>query len=97
MLLTLLYTALGLMGGFAAWRRQDTRRWLLFLNLIMIPRIAFLSTLENPEPRYVVELFAFVAASSGLALSPIEAGLLRSKLSSFVARLRQRAASPVSG
>jgi 4-amino-4-deoxy-L-arabinose transferase-like glycosyltransferase len=97
MLLTLLYTALGLMGGFAAWRRQDTRRWLLFLGLIMIPRIAFLSTLENPEPRYVVELFAFVAASSGLALASIEAGLLRSKLSSFVARLRQRAASPVSG
>jgi 4-amino-4-deoxy-L-arabinose transferase-like glycosyltransferase len=96
-LITLLYTAFGLMGGFVAWRHPDTRRWFFFLALIMIPRIAFLSTLENPEPRYVVELFAFVAAAGALAIASIEARPLRARLSGFVARLRQRAASPVSG
>ena len=39
------------------------------LALLVLPRLAFLSTIENPEPRYVVELFTFVIAASTLAIA----------------------------
>jgi hypothetical protein len=31
-------------------------------------RIGFFSTLENPEPRYVVEVFPFLSVLGGIAL-----------------------------
>jgi hypothetical protein len=65
--LTLFYTVLGLGGGWLLWREKRTRRWLLFLVLLIIPRLAFLSSLENPEPRYAVEFFVFVIAAGSLS------------------------------
>jgi len=87
MLLTLLYTALTLAGCAVFWRHKQSRVWLLFLALLIIPRIAFLSTLENPEPRYVVELFAFLAAASAVAVA---AATPRSFLAGAAALLRRR-------
>jgi 4-amino-4-deoxy-L-arabinose transferase-like glycosyltransferase len=96
MLLTLIYTGFGLIGCFILWRHNDARRWLLFLALLIVPRVAFLSTLENPEPRYVVELFVFVAAASAVALASTAPAALYARSAGWLARRRQRATSPAS-
>lgn len=70
-LLTWFYTLLGVAGGWMLWRAPGHRRWLLLVALMTLPRVAFLSTLENPEPRYVVELFPFLAALGGIAAASI--------------------------
>ena len=76
--LTWLYTLLAALGAWVMWRWCDSRRWLLMLALLVLPRLAFLSTLENPEPRYVVELFTFVMAAASLPFAgPVWSGALR--------------------
>ncbi len=68
------YTLLGLLGmwrlmkasGFA---RAHSRRWLGLVLLVVLPRWAYLSTLENTEPRYMVEIFPFLCVLGGLALA----------------------------
>ena len=65
--LTFLYTGIGLAGGWLLWREKRSRRWLLLLVLLIIPRLAFLSSMENPEPRYAVEFFVFVIAAGSLS------------------------------
>jgi len=65
--LTFLYTGLGLIGAWLMWRDKSSRRWLLLLALLIVPRLAMLARMENPEPRYVVEYFAFVVAVAGIA------------------------------
>jgi hypothetical protein len=67
--LTMLYTALGLLGAWLMWVNKTSRRWLLLITVLIIPRLAFLASLENPEPRYVVEFFGFVLAAGSLTLS----------------------------
>jgi len=69
--LTWLYTLLAIAGAWVLWKGRCSRVWLLLLVLLVIPRIAFLSSMENPEPRYVVELFTFIAAAGGIALARI--------------------------
>ena len=66
-----LYTLLALAGTFFLLRARDnaSRRWLLLVLLMVLPRIVFFSTVENPEPRYVVELFAFTAILGAVALA----------------------------
>jgi hypothetical protein len=66
-----IYTLLGVAGGWCLWRSRDvaTRRWLLLIALLIIPRIAFFSTIENPEARYMVEIFPFLAVLGGIALA----------------------------
>ena len=68
--LTLLYTWFGLVGGWFLWRSRQfaARRWLLLCVLVIFLRLAFFSTLENPEPRYVVEFFPFLTILGGIAL-----------------------------
>ena len=90
MLLTLLYSVLTLAGCVIFWRHKEARVWLLFLALLTLPRIAFLSTLENPEPRYVVELFAFLAAASAVAVAAITPGAFLAKASALVRRHRHK-------
>lgn len=65
--LTLLYTSLGLAGSALMWRDKPSRRWFLLLALLVLPRFVVLSILSHPEPRYTVELFAFVIAAGSLA------------------------------
>jgi hypothetical protein len=69
--LTWAYTLLGLLGGWLLWRSRDfaARRWVLLAGLIILVRLVFFSTIENPEPRYVVEIFPFLAVLGGIAIS----------------------------
>lgn len=69
--LTWIYTLLGIGGCWVLWRtrRAEARRWVLLTALIVILRLGFFSTLENPEPRYVVEFFPFLSIMGGIAIS----------------------------
>jgi hypothetical protein len=69
--LTWIYTLLGAVGAWLLWRTRsvDARRWVTLAALLMFLRLGFFSTLENPEPRYVVELFPFLAVLGGIAIS----------------------------
>ena len=68
--LTGFYTLLGGVGGWLLWRSRKfaARRWLLLASLIIFVRLAFFATLENPEPRYVVEFFPFLSILGGIAI-----------------------------
>lgn len=83
--LTLLYTALGVIGAWLMWRDKPSRRWLLLLLLLIVPRLAILARMENPEPRYVVEYFAFVVATASIATAAAY-DLLHSKMRSLLRR-----------
>lgn len=84
--LTFLYTLLGVAGGWFLWSSGlfTARRWLLLAALMIFLRIAFFATLENPEPRYVVEVFPFLSALGGIALVRLgtSSGSSRKNLSS---------------
>src|SRR5689334_19523068 len=73
--LTAIYSLLGVLGALLLLlaRNAEARRWVLLAALLMFIRLGFFATLENPEPRYVVELFPFliVLAGAGLALIKI--------------------------
>jgi 4-amino-4-deoxy-L-arabinose transferase-like glycosyltransferase len=71
MALTWIYTLLGVIGMEILRRSRRTRRWILLALMLTLPRLAFLSMLENPEPRYVVEYFPLVAALGGVAIAGI--------------------------
>ena len=68
-----LYTLLAIAGiillWFSGWRWS--RIWVTMAILIAVPRIAFFGTLENPEPRYLMELFFIAAILGGIAISRI--------------------------
>lgn len=72
--LTFVYTLLGVTGGWFLWSSGvfAARRWLLLAALMIVLRIAFFSTLENPEPRYVVEVFPFLSVLGGIAITRIK-------------------------
>ncbi|MGB2666546.1 MAG: hypothetical protein WAK48_21265, partial [Candidatus Acidiferrum sp.] len=57
-----LYVALALWGGAKLWRRPAARAPLAVLILYIVVRTAFLTTLETPEPRYVLECFPAILA-----------------------------------
>jgi len=78
-LLTWLYTVLAVAGAVIMWLDKSSRRWLLLLALLVIPRLAFLTSMENPEPRYVVEFFAFIIAVASISLAH-GCDLVRSRL-----------------
>ena len=80
-LLTGLYTSLGIIGGSILWisRKAGARRWLLLAALLVLTRIVFFATLENPEPRYVVEIFPFLSILGGIAAARITGFFLPSQ------------------
>jgi 4-amino-4-deoxy-L-arabinose transferase-like glycosyltransferase len=71
--LTAIYTLLGLAGGWLLWSSGEfaARRWLLLAALAIFLRLVLFSSLENPEPRYVVEFFPFLSILSGIAIARI--------------------------
>jgi hypothetical protein len=75
--LTALYTLLGLAGSWVLWRARTfaARRWLLLAVLAILLRLILFSSLENPEPRYLVEFFPFLSILGGIAISRIVAFL----------------------
>jgi len=68
--LTAIYTLLGLAGAWVLWssRQFEARQWLLLAVLAIGLRLAFFSSLENPEPRYVVEFFPILCVLGGIAI-----------------------------
>lgn len=71
--LTFFYTLMGIAGGWFLWQSREfaARRWLLLAGLMIFLRLGFFATLENPEPRYVVEVFPFLSILGGIALTRI--------------------------
>ncbi|HSQ24874.1 MAG TPA: hypothetical protein VLN44_10695, partial [Pyrinomonadaceae bacterium] len=76
--LTALYTLLGLGGVWFLWGsgKFEARQWLLLAGLAIILRLILFSSIENPEPRYVVEFFPFLSILGGIALTHV-LGLLK--------------------
>jgi hypothetical protein len=68
--LTAIYTLLGLAG---AWLLLESgfggRRWLLLTTLAIVLRLILFSSMENPEPRYLVEFFPLLAVLGGIAVA----------------------------
>ena len=69
--LTALYSLLGVVGAGLLWlsRSRDARMWVLLAALVIFVRLGFFATLENPEPRYTVELFPFLIILAGAGCS----------------------------
>jgi len=61
-LVNVLYLGLGLWGVLKLWNCREARAAVVVLALYMLVRTAFLTTLETPEPRYVLECFPAVMA-----------------------------------
>jgi hypothetical protein len=78
--LSFVYTLFGIAGGWFLWRTREfvSRQWLLLAALLIFLRLGFFSTMENPEPRYVVEFFPFLSILGGLAMVRV-GGLLTRK------------------
>jgi len=69
-LLNILYVALGIWGAIKLWRWSvAARSGVSLLLLYIVMRTAFLTTLETPEPRYVLECFPALIALGAVALS----------------------------
>jgi 4-amino-4-deoxy-L-arabinose transferase-like glycosyltransferase len=66
-LLNIVYVFLGIWGGWRLWRSGTGARWaLLFFLLYVVLRTAFLTTLETPEPRYVLECYPILLALAAI-------------------------------
>jgi 4-amino-4-deoxy-L-arabinose transferase-like glycosyltransferase len=76
--LNLIYTFLAF-AGLWALRRMRAWLWLFLVLAISLPRIAFFGTIENPEPRYLVELFIPAAILGGVFLSVVIARRSKSR------------------
>jgi 4-amino-4-deoxy-L-arabinose transferase-like glycosyltransferase len=85
--LTALYSLLGVVGGGLLWRSRDrnARRWLLLAALLIFLRLGFFATLENPEPRYTVEIFPFLIILAGAGASTIKAWVKASETATATA------------
>lgn len=70
-----IYVSLGLWGARRLWRHSALRPAVAFLVLYIVFRTAFLTTLETPEPRYVLVCFPLLIA---LAAQLFEASPARS-------------------
>lgn len=67
--LTWLYTLLALGGVLILAAGRRSLLWLFMAASLCVPRIVFFSTLENPEPRYFVELFLIAGILGGVFIS----------------------------
>jgi hypothetical protein len=68
--LTALYSVLGLAGAWFLWTsgKLEARSWLLLVVLAIGLRLVLFSSIENPEPRYLVEFFPFLSILGGIAI-----------------------------
>jgi hypothetical protein len=72
--LTAFYTLLGMAGGIGLYssRKSEARRWLLMVGLAIFLRLALFTSMENPEPRYLVEFFPFLSILGGIAIARLK-------------------------
>jgi hypothetical protein len=77
------YTILAFAGALVMLlsRWSDARIFSLMTVLIFLPRAIFISTLENPEPRYFMEYFLFAAVLAGIAMSGLSIRCGRGRVS----------------
>jgi len=61
-LLNVVYAGLGIWGAWRLWRYPATRVTVAFFVAYLVVRTAFLTTLETPEPRYVLVCFPALLA-----------------------------------
>jgi 4-amino-4-deoxy-L-arabinose transferase-like glycosyltransferase len=57
------------LAAIAGWARCRNAEWLGLLVLFVVLRSAFLGTLENPEPRYTLEMYPIVIVLAAAALA----------------------------
>jgi hypothetical protein len=71
--LTAIYTLLGLAGVWLLLEsgKFDARRWVLLTALAIVLRLILFSSMENPEPRYLVEFFPFLSILGGIAIARV--------------------------
>jgi hypothetical protein len=71
--LTAIYTLLGLAGAWLLWdsKKSGARSWLLLTGLAMLLRLILFSSMENPEPRYLVEFFPLLSVLGGIAIARV--------------------------
>jgi hypothetical protein len=67
--LTFAWTIAGWVGAWRIALSPASRRWLLLVAVLVVPRLALLASLENPEPRYMVEFVPVVTAIAATALA----------------------------
>ena len=68
--LNMFYVGLGIWGAARLWRSNPAARVaIIFLALFMVLRTAFLTTLETPEPRYVLVCFPALIALGAQAFA----------------------------
>ncbi len=69
--LTALYTMLSLAGAWFLWTsgRFAARQWVLLIFLAIVLRLILFSSIENPEPRYLVEFFPMLSILGGVAIA----------------------------
>ncbi len=68
--LNLFYVGLGICGAVRLWRSNPAARVVIvFLALFTVLRTAFLTTLETPEPRYVLVCFPALMAMGAQAFA----------------------------
>jgi len=68
--LTWVYTLLGVVGAWLLWRARSYR-WVLMVALLIFLRLGFFATLENPEPRYTVEIFPLLMLVGAAGISVV--------------------------
>src|SRR6516164_9476948 len=67
-LVNVLYLAFGVWGATRLWQRRRARAAIALLVAYIVVRTAFLTTLETPEPRYVLECFPALIALAAAGL-----------------------------
>jgi hypothetical protein len=67
--LTFAWSALAAVGAVRALRHADAQRWVLLAALVVIPRLALLAAMENPEPRYTMAFFPLLTVFAACALA----------------------------
>jgi len=60
--LNIVYVGLGLWGAWKLWRFRGAQPAVMVMLLYIVVRTAFLTTLETPEPRYVLVCFPALIA-----------------------------------
>jgi hypothetical protein len=72
-LLTLTWSVFGVAGAVRLVSEPASRFGLVLLAMLVVPRLVLLGTMENPEPRFMVELFPFLSVLAGVAMSSMGA------------------------